>query len=26
MVAEVTSLLQCKGVCPVYRERHHDGK
>ncbi|MDR4459597.1 MAG: FAD-binding oxidoreductase [Nitrospirales bacterium] len=26
MVAEVTGLLQCKGMCPVYRERHHEGK
>lgn len=26
MVAEVTSLLQRKGICPVYRERHHEEK
>lgn len=24
MVAEVTGLLQRKGMCPVYRERHHE--
>lgn len=24
MVAEVTGLLQHKGTCPVYRERHHE--
>jgi NAD(P)H-flavin reductase len=24
MVAEVTGLIQRKGMCPVYRERHHE--
>ncbi|WP_342348759.1 FAD-binding oxidoreductase [uncultured Nitrospira sp.] len=26
MVTDVTSLLQRKGICPVYRERHHEEK
>jgi NAD(P)H-flavin reductase len=26
MVAEVTGLIHRKGMCPVYRERHHDEK